>query len=396
MKLSARTAFLKQSNIRAMTKRINAVNGINLGQGICDQPTPDAIKQGAIKAIEENKSIYSHYSGIDELKDKLLQKFKSVNHLPVTSTDEITVTNGSSGAFVAALHALLQPGDEIILFEPFYGYHVNLLKLFNISIRYTRLKDHSWDIDRTHLESLITDKTKAILITTPSNPCGKVFSESELRFMVDLAHKFDLILITDEVYEHMVYDGSKHISPASLPGAWERTLTMTSFSKTYNMTGWRLGAAIGTEDVIEKMGLITDLLYICAPVPLQHGLVEAFNMDKRYYETMLNEYVMKRELLCTTLEQVGFSVPWPEGAYYIFADFESLSKRRDGFSDDMEAVNTLIDEVGVTAVPGRSFFENPDDGRYKLRFCFAKEIPVLKEACRLITKKLRSSNSHHE
>lgn len=381
MKLSSAAQFLQQSDIRAVTQLVNKYNGINLGQGICDQPTPEPIREGAVEAIRANKSIYSHFSGIAPLKTALLHKFQTFNRLPIRSEAELMVTNGSSGAFVAVMHALLQPGDEVILFEPFYGYHVNLLKLFGIEIRTVRLHAPDWQFSTSELEAQISDKTKFILITTPNNPCGKVFTKEELSYFIRLAEQHDLVLVTDEVYEYMTYDGHQHLSVASLPEGWQRTITMTSFSKTFNMTGWRLGAAAGPTEVIEKMGLISDLLYICPPTPLQYGLAAGFTMDERYYQDLGEEYATKRKMLCSALEDAGFDVPWPEGAYYIFADFEQLSGKRAGFEDDKQAVETLIKEAGVAAVPGRSFFMNPVEGKYKLRFCFAKEIPVLAQAC---------------
>lgn len=381
MDTSSNTQFLQQSDIRAVTALCKQYDGINLGQGICDQPAPATVKNAARKAIRDDHSVYSHYSGIDEIKQALMEKFTGHNQLPINSADQLMITNGSTGAFVTAIHALCDPGDHVVLFEPYYGYHVNICNLLNIKTSGTPLRGADWQIDWADLESTMRESTKAIILTTPNNPCGKVFSRSELEKLITIAQQYDCILITDEVYEYMTYDDHRHISVGSLPGGWERSITLTSFSKTFNITGWRLGAAAGPADMIEKMGLVSDLLYICPPTPLQHGLAAGLHMDEAYYEQLKNTYAEKRELMCTTLEDCGFAISWPQGAYYAFADFEAISRNREGFSDDITANETLIKQAGVAAVPGRSFYSDPEDGRYKLRFCFAKKFDVLQQAC---------------
>ena len=258
--LADRTADLKQSNIRAITLLLQGRDGINLGQGICDMPTPDPIKKGAHDAIDQDKSIYSHYGGILELRQALMTKSLEYNKIPVSSPDEVMVTVGSTGAFVAAIFTLLNAGDEVIVFEPYYGYHSNLLTVMGAKQKFVRTTGPDWDIDFEKVESLITPKTKAILVNTPGNPSGKVWSREELVQMADLLEKHDLFAITDEIYEYMLYDGRKHVSLASIPGAFDRTITLSGFSKTYNMTGWRLGYAVGPEAIISKMGLLSDLI----------------------------------------------------------------------------------------------------------------------------------------
>ena len=379
--LAERTDHLVQSNIRAITLLLAGKNGINLGQGICDMPTPDPIKRGAHEAIDQDKSIYSHYGGIIELRQAILKKASEYNRIPVTSTEEIMVTVGSTGAFVAAIFTLLNQGDEVIVFEPYYGYHCNLLTVMGAEMRFVKTSGPDWAIDFDKVEALITPRTKAIIVNTPGNPSGKVWSREELDRMASILHKHDLFAITDEIYEYMLYDGREHISLASIPGAFERTITLSGFSKTYNMTGWRLGYAVGPAPIIAKMGLLSDLIYICAPTPLQHGVAEAFEMSDDYFKEMGEAYERKRHLMCTTLEEIGFIVPWPQGSYYVLADFSPLRKRFEGFGDDMEASFTLVDKAGVGTVAGRSFFDDDADGSSCLRFCFAKEYPVLEDAC---------------
>jgi len=380
--LAERTQKLKQSNIRAITLMLKDVDGINLGQGICDMPTPDPIKEGAHAAIDGDESIYSYYGGIHKLRSALLDKARSYNRIPAESVDNIMVTVGSTGAFVATMFTLLDVGDEVIVFEPYYGYHVNLLSVMGAVPVPLRTEAPDWTIDFDQVEAAITDRTKAIIVTTPGNPHGKVWSREELEQMRDLLVKHDLYAITDEIYEYMLYDGNEHLSLASIEGAFDRTITLSGFSKTYNMTGWRLGYAIGPEDIIAKMGLLSDLIYICAPTPLQHGVAEAFEMSEQYFADMADAYAKKRQLMCSTLEEIGFNVPWPSGSYYVLADFSPLRSRFDGFEDDMAASRTLVEKAGVGTVAGRSFYADDADGAHLLRFCFAKEMPVLEEACK--------------
>ncbi|MEM1042118.1 MAG: pyridoxal phosphate-dependent aminotransferase [Bacteroidota bacterium] len=381
--LAARTDALRQSDIRAVTFAVNAAGGINLGQGICDLPTPDPIKAGAHAAIDGDRSIYTSYAGIEKLRAGIAEKARGYNDLPVGSDDEVVVSVGSTGAFVGACLTLFEPGDECIVFEPFYGYHTGLLDLFGVRRVTAKLRAPDWRIDWGEVESLITERTKAVLVCTPSNPCGKVWSRAELERMLEILERHDLWAITDEIYEYMTYDGHEHVSLGSLPGAYERTVTLSGFSKTYNMTGWRLGYAVGPEAVTSRMGLINDLVFICAPSPLQHGVAEAFAMDRAaYFAELQAAYAAKRQLMCETLEACGFAFHWPEGAYYVLADFSALAAQRGGFEDDRAACDTLIREAGVAAVPGNSFFADPADGSTVLRFCYAKRMPVLEDACR--------------
>lgn len=385
--LARRTEALRQSDIRAVTAMVNAVQGINLGQGICDMPTPDPIKRGAQQAIDADASIYTSYAGIAPLREALLHKVQTYNHLPATSAEEVMVGVGSTGAFVTAIFTLLEPGDEVILFEPFYGYHRNLLEVMGAVPVTVPMRGRDWQIDFDALARALTPRTKALVVNTPANPCGKVWSREELLHLLALMQAHDLWAITDEIYEYMLYDGREHVSLASLPGAWERTITLSGFSKTYNMTGWRLGYAVAPEPVIGKMGLLNDLFYICAPAPLQHGVAEAFALQATYFAQMQADYTRKRAMMGAALEAIGFDVPWPQGAYYILASFQPR-RGQPGFADDTDACQTLIDRAGVGTVAGNSFFANPADGQHYLRFCFAKEFPVLEDACHRLVRAL--------
>lgn len=380
--LAERAGSLQQSDIRAVTRRVEEAGGINLGQGICDLPTPQPIRDRAHRAIRDDESIYSHYAGIEPLRRAILGKVQTFNDLPATSPEEVVVGVGSTGAFVSTVFTLLEAGDEVILFEPFYGYHRNILQLTGATIRYVPLGGPESTFDAEAFEAAVTDDTKAVILNTPSNPSGKVWSREELSELLDVMQRRDLVAVTDEIYEYMVYDGHEHVSLASLPGAYERTITLSGFSKAYNVTGWRLGYAVAPGDMAEKIGLMNDLLYICAPRPLQHAALAAFeDLGDDYVPRLQSDYDHRRTLMCETLEEIGFDVPWPAGAYYVLASFEGLAADRDGFGDDKEACETLVREARVASVTGRSFYEDPGDGQYQLRFCFAKEIPVLEQAC---------------
>ena len=380
--LSARTRGLAQSDIRSITVMVDAVGGINLGQGICDMAIPDPIKSGAHNAIDDDRSIYTNYAGIKPLRKAILRKAREFNGLAARSEDEVMVSAGSTGAFVTAIFALLDAGDEAVLFEPFYGYHRSLLALTGAETKFVPTQGGSWEIDFDALRSVITPRTKVIVVCTPGNPSGKIWSRSELEELRDLLEEHDLYAVTDEIYEYMVYDGREHVSLASIPGAYDRTITLSGFSKTYNMTGWRLGYAVAPPHLIEKMGLLNDLFYICAASPLQYGILEAFDMDANYFDELQDSYSAKRQLMCETLDRCGFEFAWPQGAYYVMANFKPIASTRDGFDDDRQACETLIREAGVATVPGNSFFEHPDAGRYYLRFCYAKEMAELEKACR--------------
>ena len=380
--LAARADGLQQSGIRAVTRRVSEVDGINLGQGVCDLPTPEPIKARAHQAIRDDESIYSHYAGIEPLRRAILEKEQAYNTVPATSPDEVVVGVGSTGVFVSAALTLLEDGDEVILFEPFYGYPRNILELTGATIRYVPLGGPESTFDRAAMEAAVTENTKAVVVNTPANPSGKVWTREELSTLVDLLHAHDLVAITDEIYEYMLYDGAEHVSLASLPDAYERTITLSGFSKAYNVTGWRLGYGVAPAPIAEKMGLMNDLLYICAPRPLQHAALAAFeDLDDDYVPQLQADYAERRTLMCETLEAIGFDVPWPDGAYYVLASFDGRADAREGFTDDAAACDTLIKEARVGSVTGRSFYRDPTDGHHQLRFCFAKEMPVLRQAC---------------
>ena len=368
---------LVQSDIRRMSRECERLGGINLGQGICDQPVPDSVKRAATTAIEADKSIYSKFEGIDPLRQRIATKMADYNGIRCDPDREVVVTVGSTGGFVAACLGFVEPGDEVILFSPFYGYHRNILKLCEASLKFVTLHPPDWRFDPAELESAFSERTRAVIINTPSNPCGKVFSREELGHVASLCEKHDALAITDEIYEYILYAEHRHVSIGSLPGMEDRTVTLSGFSKTYNMTGWRLGYAVGAAPLMEKVGLLNDLLYICAPTPLQHAVVAAFDLPPSYYETLRADYARKLAMTCEACEAAGIRPLMPQGAYYLLADVSSL-----GLPDDAAAANFLLARAGVASVPGTSFYANPDDGKQQVRLCFAKQEADLEEACR--------------
>jgi aminotransferase len=371
-----RVQGIAQSDIRKMSRRAMELGAVNLGQGICDQPTPDPVKAAAKAAIDADRSIYSKYEGIDELRRAIARKMAAYNGLPCDPDTEVLVTAGSTGGFVAAALSFVQEEDEVILFSPFYGYHFNVLRLARPTIRSVTLRGRDWAFDEAELRRAFTPRTKAIVINTPCNPCGKVFTRAELELVARLCLEHDCLAITDEIYEYILYDGHRHVSLATLPGMRERTITLSGFSKTYNMTGWRLGYAVAPPELTARMGVVNDLLYICAPTPLQHGVLAAFDLPPAYYEQMSRDYARKRAQTMAACDAVGLQSLPPQGSYYLMVDV-----RGAGFADDRAAADALLSRCGVAAVPGSSFYVDPADGRHQLRLCFAKQDHDLDKAC---------------
>jgi aminotransferase len=368
-------AEMQQSYIRRMTRECQRVGGINLGQGVCDLPTPPPILQATSEAILADHSIYSSFEGKAELREQIARKLATYNGLTVDPDRELVVTVGSAGAFVCTCQALLNPGDEVVVFEPFYGYHVNGLRGMGLVPAFVPLAAPNWALDADLLAQAITPRTRAIIVNTPANPSGKVFSGVELAAIRDLCTAHDLLVITDEIYEYIVYE-QPHISPATVPGLRERTVTLSGFSKTFSITGWRLGYACARPELAERIGLVNDLFYICAPTPLQHGLaIGMAQLGTECYRELAADYRAKRDEFCAVLAEIGLTPHIPAGAYYVLADVTCL-----GQPDAIAAAMHILETVGVASVPGSSFFSGPQ-GEGLVRFCYAKDWPVLREAC---------------
>jgi len=371
-----RVKTIKQSDIRRFSAICAAMGGVNLSQGVCDQPAPEAVKRAAQRAIDEDRASYTNLRGIIELRTAIARKMRAFNGIECDPEKEIVVTVGSAGAFACIALATLNPGDECIVFSPFYSYHVNMLKLFGAGVRFVDLQPPDWSFDLAELEAAFTPKTKMILLCTPANPSGKVFSEEELRGITAAAKRHNVWIATDEIYEYITY-GKKHVSIGALPEAKERTLTMSGGSKTYAITGWRIGYTVGPAEIIDRVSVVNDLLYICAPAPLQYGVAGGLGLPEKYYTEMRADYTMKRDMLTDTLREIGFTPFVPDGSYYMLASFEV-----GRWASATAATEAILHEVGVATVPGSAFYRNPADGDNQLRFCYAKKMADLEEACR--------------
>jgi len=378
-RFASRIDGLVQSDIRRMSIECAKVGGINLGQGICDQPVEPLIKDATVRAIHGDRSIYTRLDGIDELRQRIAAKMLAHNGITCDPEGEVVVSVGSTGAFVTACMAFLDPGDEVVMFSPFYSYHLNILKVCGATLRFVTMRPPEWGFDPDELRAAFSDRTKMIVINTPSNPCGKVYTRDELDLVASLCRRHDVLCVTDEIYEYILYDGRRHVSIGSLPGMEDRTITISGFSKTYAMTGWRLGYAVARRELAAKMALLNDLINICAPSPLQHGVVAAFDLPPSYYVRMQKDYAVKRDMTAAACRDAGFEPFVPQGAYYMLADFARL-----GFKDDQEAARLLLERCGVAVIPGSSFYADPSDGRMQVRLCYAKKMPDLEEACRRI------------
>lgn len=360
-----------------MSRECAEHDGINLGQGICDQPVEEVIKAATAEAVHQDRSTYSPFEGIDSLRRRIASKMQAYNGISCDPENEILVTVGATGAFVIACLALIEPGDEVILFSPFYGYHRHILELCGARLRYVDTVPPDWHFDAGQLQSLFSERTRAVIVNTPANPSGKVFTDEENREIARLCTRHNTIAITDEIYEYIVYRDAAHRSIGALEGMEDRTITISGFSKTYSMTGWRLGYLVCNRALAERLGVINDLLYICAPTPLQHGVLAAFDLPQEYYQEMQRSYDRKLEMMTSACDAIGMQPFVPQGAYYLLADLGKLP-----FEDDIAAASGLLERARVACVPGSSFYPEPEAGRRQVRFCFAKQEADLAEACR--------------
>jgi len=374
--LSKRADRIAQSEIRAMTIECEKVNGINLAQGVCDTPLPPAVAEGAKDAIDRGLNSYTRFDGIGALRQAIARKLCVHNRIKADPETQITVSGGSTGALYCACLALLNAGDEVILFEPYYGYHVNTLLAVEAVPVYVTMQAPEWSFTADDLEAAVTPRTKAIIVNTPANPSGKVFSLDELEYIADFAERHDLFVFTDEIYEYFVYDGRHHISPATLPGMEDRTITISGFSKTYSITGWRIGYSACHSEWARMIGYMNDLIYVCAPSPLQAGAAAGLDLlNNQFYRRLAEEYTAKRDMVCDALALASIPSCPPQGAYYILADVSRLPGK-----DSKERAMYLLSKTGVASVPGSAFFHG-SEGESFVRFCYAKPDDDLRRAC---------------
>lgn len=373
---SLRSSQIVQSEIRNMSIECDRVGGLNLSQGICDLELPLPVRLGAQEAMVKGINHYTRYDGLFELRQAIAEKTRRDNHIQADPEKNIVVSGGSTGAFYCACLALLNPGDEVIIFEPYYGYHINTLIAANLVPVYMPLERPDWSFSAKDLEKIITPRTKGIMVNTPANPCGKVFSQTELEEIAEIAVRHQLFVFTDEIYEYFVYDGHKHISPGSIQSIADQTITISGYSKTFSITGWRIGYAICHEKWAQMIGYINDLFYVCAPAPLQLGVARGINeLPAEFYRNLCDQYYVKRNKLCQVLTDVGITPFVPQGAYYVLADVGRLPG-----ATSKEKAMYLLQKTGVATVPGEAFFS---DGRGEnlVRFCYAKDDAVIDEAC---------------
>jgi len=377
LKLSDRHEWVLQSEIRNMSIECDKVCGINLSQGVCDTEVPLVVRDGARQAMDAGINTYTHYAGLMELREAVAAKQKQFYGMDVDPQKEIIISGGSTGAFYCACLALLNPGDEVILFEPFYGYHIQTLVATQAVPIYVRMKLPGWTFTLADLEAVVTPRTRGIMINTPANPSGKVFSRQELDMLAMFAKKHDLFVFTDEIYEHFLYGDCPHIPPAMLPGMKERTITISGLSKTFSITGWRIGYCICDARWTTAIGFFSDLVYVCAPAPLQSGVAKGLReISTDYYLGLSKLYRDKRDKICDALFKAKLTPHVPDGAYYILADISVLPG-----NNSKERAMYLLRETGVACVPGEAFYHD-DSGEELARFCYAKDDDVLEEACR--------------
>ncbi len=377
LSLSELAPRVLQSEIRSMTMECDRIGGVNLAQGVCDTDVPAPVAEAAHQAIRDGNNIYTRLDGIPRLRQAIAAKLRDDRGLNVDPDREVLVTSGATGAFHAAAMALLNPGDEVILFEPFYGYHANTLASLRVTPLIVPLAAPEWALDLDALRAAITPRTRALLINTPANPSGKIFTRNELTAIGDIATEHNLFLFTDEIYEYFLYDNARHLSPATLPGLRERTILMSGFSKTFAITGWRLGYLVADPQWLGAISYFHDLLYVCAPAPFQHGAAAGLEqLGPDFYRRLALDHQSRRDRLVTALTDVGLTPHIPPGAYYILADVSRL----EGGNAAKKARN-LLARTGVAAVAGSAFFR-PGGGENLLRFCFAKKDADLDEACR--------------
>jgi aminotransferase len=375
LSLSDRHACVLQSEIRNMSIECRRVDGINLAQGVCDTPVPEAVLQGAVAAIGEGINTYTHYAGLPQLREAIAFKQKRFSDLSFDPECEIIVSAGATGALYCAFQALLNPGDEVIVFEPFYGYHISTLQAAEAVPVYLPLHLPEWSFSAHDLELVVTPRTRGIIVNTPANPSGKVFSSAELEIIAGFAERYDLFVFTDEIYEHFVYGDNVHRSFASLPGMRERTITVSGSSKTFSVTGWRIGYVFCDARWAQAIGYFNDLVYVCAPAPLQAGVASGLReLDDGYYQNLAVAYQAKRDRFCDALARAGLSPHIPDGAYYVLADVSRIPG-----STGKERAMHILQKTGVACVPGGAFYHDRS-GERLVRFCFAKEDVVLDEA----------------
>src|SRR5436305_2108302 len=389
---SKKATQFTESVIREMTRLNDKYGGVNLSQGFPDFPAPAAVKDAACAAIRADVNQYAVTWGARGLREAIAREFTRRHGVPVVPDEQVTVCCGATEAMMATMMAIIDPGDEVVVFEPFYENYGPDAILSGATPRYVTLHEPdpsapsgslraSWTFDPDELAAAFNEKTKAIIINTPNNPTGKVFSRDELEMIAVLCRKWDAIAIADEIYEHIIYDGQEHVPMATIEGMADRTVTLNGLSKTFSVTGWRVGWTISPPSLTGAIRKVHDFLTVGAPAPLQEAGAVALTLPDDYCTTLAANYQKRRDVLVDILDRHHFTCYKPYGAYYIMTDIGVF-----GFRDDVEFARYLVKDIGVAAVPGSSFYKNSANGRTKLRFCFCKRDETLQDADRRLEK----------
>jgi len=384
--ISEKAERFTESVIRDMTRQAHLHGAINLAQGFPDFPAPAEIKRAAQQAIAADLNQYAITWGAQSLRQAIAAKVKKWQGLEIDAEAEITVCCGSTEAMIASLLAITNAGDEIVVFEPFYENYGPDAILCGARPRYVTLHPpadpaEEWRFDERELRAAFGPRTKAIILNTPNNPTGKVFTRAELEFIRELCVEFDVLAITDEIYEHILYDGVQHISIATLDGMRERTISINGMSKTYSVTGWRVGWAMASPALTSAIRKVHDFLTVGAPAPLQEAGTTALALPDSYYPELARVYGARRDRLLPALNQAGFKTFVPRGAYYIMTDISEF-----GFPDDVCFAQNLVKDIGVASVPGSSFYSRPELGARQVRFAFCKTEATLDQAARRLLR----------
>jgi aminotransferase len=378
---AARISEFKESVIREMTRLAFKHGAVNLAQGFPDFPAPAELKAAAQKAIGDDINQYSITWGLKAFREAICDYYRHFYSTDLDPDREVTVCCGSTEGMIATLLALLNPGDEVVVFEPFYENYWPDSQLSGAVCKYVRLRPPDWTFEPDELRAAFTERTRAVILNSPNNPTGHVFLPNELKLVAELCGQYDCLLITDEIYEHIVFDGARHVPPITLPGMRDRCVLVNSLSKTYSVTGWRVGWVIAPAELSASIRKVHDFLTVGAASPLQQAGITALKMPESYYPELARHYETKRSQLTSILEEVGFRCFAPKGAYYIMCDISAF-----GFPDDVALAKHLVEEIGVAAVPGSSFFSHPEDGSHLIRFCFAKKQETLDAAAERLSK----------
>ncbi|MEO8476128.1 MAG: aminotransferase class I/II-fold pyridoxal phosphate-dependent enzyme [Actinomycetota bacterium] len=372
---SLKASSFTESVIRDMTRLANHHGAVNLGQGFPDFAAPAALKEAAAQAIAEDHNQYPITWGVPAFREAIAAKYLRDYGMAIDPETEVCVTCGSTEAMIATMLGVLDPGDEVVVFEPFYENYRPDAILSGAVPRLVTLRPPDWGFDEAELRAAFSDRTRAVIVNSPNNPTGKVFSRVELETIAALCVRHDVVAVTDEIYEHILYDGAVHIPMATIPGMEDRTVTISALSKTYSVTGWRVGWAIAPTSLMAGIRPVHDFLTVAAAAPLQVAGITALSLPSSYYGEMAAGYAARRETMMRILVDAGFKAQAPSGAYYVMANCSYL-----GMGDDVATAQHLVEHAGVAAVPGSSFFSDPAEGSHLLRFAFCKELATLEAA----------------